>query len=342
MSQTHLYEKDDLVFLKEAVDVPYLLDQLGIKYLRSNSREIRGPCSIHGGDNRSAFRFNLERRTWVCFTHKCHEEYGNDIIGLIKAALKVDFITALNFLKEMVGDYEGASLAAARRKHEQERKNFIEAHVDPPLPEYVSEEALNLYKPFRSTFFMEEKNGAFKKETLDHFEIAGGFIDAYNIVRDIIPIRDVNNKLLAYSLRDISGNVLGEDYKYLLTKPFNKDKVLYNLNKARIYGTTVPLIVVEGFKSVWRFHEYGLFNTVAVMGSNVTMGQAKLLKNYALKGVVLMLDPDEAGVTGTKLSSALLKGGIPVHKVYMKATEGEDPADLTLTQAYAYLGDYVR
>jgi 5S rRNA maturation endonuclease (ribonuclease M5) len=341
MAQTNLYEKDDLVFLKESVDVHYLLDQLGIPYIKSNAKEIRGPCSIHGGDNRSAFRFNIEKRTWVCFTHKCHEEYGNDIIGLIKAALKVDFKAALDFLKDLVGDVDGATLTASKRQHEKERKAFIEAHVDPTPPEYVSEQHLKLFKPFRSSFFTQPINGDFKITTLDHFEVGGGFMDGYNIQRDVIPIRDVNNKLVAYSLRDITGNILGKDYKYVLTKPFNKDKVLYNLNNARIYGPTVPLIVVEGFKTVWRFYEYGFFNTVAVMGSCVTIGQAKLLKAYALKGVVLMFDPDKAGKAGVSLSKKLLGGGIAIHEVNMLPEEGEDPADLTFEQAYHYLHEYI-
>ncbi len=347
--KTSLYEKDDINNLKEMVDIDYLLDALGIKATKSSSKEVRATCIIHGGDNKSAFRFNKDKRTWVCFTHGCNETHGNDIISLIQAVHHFDFMTALNFLKELVGDVGTVKKNIEDRKFKKETEKFISQYLKQKLPEYVTEENLKAHKPLRSSYFNSK---GFSNKILDRFEIAGGFKDQLGVVRDIIPIRNAKSELVAYSLRDTRKNA-DKDYKYVLSEGFQKDKVLYNLNRARLFGTDVPLIVVEGFKSVWRLYEYGFFNTVAIMGARLTPGQADLLKAYALNGVVLMFDPDKAGIEGMdgledENGNVLREGAIHmlskyihVDRVYMSPEHGEDPAELTSDLAYRYLNEFI-
>jgi len=350
MQQTSLFNKDDITALKDMVDINYLLDSLGIRATKESSKEVRAACIIHGGDNKSAFRFNKDKRTWVCFTHGCNDIHGNDIISLIRAVMGLDFMGALNYLKELVGDISSYKKSIDKHKFKKESDQFIEQYSKHKIPDYVSEEKLLLYKPLRSQYFI---NKGFTEEVLNKFDIAGGFTDDFNILRDIVPIRDVNNKLVAYSLRDIRKNA-PKEWKYILSEGFIKDKTLYNLNKARVFGTELPLIVVEGFKSVWRFHEYGLYNTIAIMGSNITQGQVDLLRAYAIKGVILMLDPDSAGIEGMEgkkdqFGRLLREGATQILSRYMNVVEvrmdpalGEDPAELTLNQAYGYLNEYIR
>ena len=222
----------DLQALKESVDIHTLLYSLGFKITNENSKEIRCRCAIHGGDNKSAFRFNKSTRTWLCFTHKCQVEHGYDIIGLIKGSLKVDFVGAVNFLKTLVGDNVVSSGFIASQKFSKDRDHFIKNYAKVRKPEYVSEDHLRSYKPLRSRCFMRD---GFTKETLDYFEVAGGFTDKWGVLRDIVPIRDVNGALQAYSLRDTRMNPPDDDYKYIITEGFVKDSVLYNLHNAKIY-----------------------------------------------------------------------------------------------------------
>lgn len=348
--KTGLPKSDDVNMYKEMVDVDYLLSSLGFDITKSSGRELRAPCIIHGGDNKSAFRFDREKRTWICFTHQCHDVHGYDILSLIMAVQGSGFKEALNFLKELVGDTSAYKKNLELRKFKKDKDKFMSQYSTHQVPEYVNESHLSSHRPFRSNFFINE---GFPKNILDHFEVSGGFADSFGVVRDIIPIRNVKNNLVAYSLRDIRKNG-DKDFKYVLSEGFQKDKVLYNLNNARLFGPEVPLIVVEGFKSVWKFHEYGFYNTVAIMGSSITPGQLNLLKAYALKGVVLMLDPDKAGVIGMQGLSApdgkVLKEGAhsliskftDVHSIYMDSALGEDPAELTLEQVYGYLNEYIR
>jgi len=172
--------------LKENIDPRYLVESLGFNIVRETAKELRGTCQIHGGDNKTAFRFNKETRTWICFSHRCHETFGADIIGLIKGALDVDFVGAMKYLENIVGDIDGSRYVEYKRK--KERELFIRSRkATQPKSSIVTEECLKQFKPFRSKYFVKQ---GFTAETLDHFEVAGGYTDVGGLIRDIIPIRD--------------------------------------------------------------------------------------------------------------------------------------------------------
>lgn len=336
--------KEKLDYLKAVVDLRYLVESLGFVLDKDGTKELRGPCKIHNGDNVTSFRVNLDTRTWVCFSHKCHEQYGYDIIGLIRAALNIDFMAAVEYLENLtgdIGDYKTALAEYKRRKDDEAFSN--EYGFTTSAPDYVNEDSLERHKHFRSNMFLDD---GFSKETLDYFDIAGGHTDGHGIVRDIIPIRSVYGDLVAFSLRDIRNNTTKkeEDFKYLLTKNFNKDTVLYNLDRVK-KEKGKPIIVVEGFKSVWRLHQYGITNVVAVMGSKLTPGQINLLCSYALNGIVLMFDNDVAGITGALSSIKSVKEYINNWSlVFITETDekgkGLDPSDLSKESIYKYLKNY--
>jgi len=257
--------KDKLAKIKDSVDPRYLLESLGFSgFTRDTAKELRSPCLIHGGDNTTAFRLNRDTNTWVCFTNKCHETYGNDLVALIQGVLKVDFMSAVNYLKELCGEAGGENITEFKRKKEKE--SFINRYKTSKIgSNIVTESQLEQFKFFRSDFFL---NQGFTKDVLDYFEIAGGYKDKFSVKRDIIPIRDAKGSLVAYGLRDVSSD--DPELKYILTDGFDKNNVLYNLHNIDV---SKPIIVVEGFKSVWRLKQYGIDNVVAVIGSEVTIGQ---------------------------------------------------------------------
>ena len=338
------YNKNDIQLLKESVDLSLLLHSLGFKITTENTREIRASCAIHGGDNKSAFRLNKDTRTWLCFTNKCHETHGYDLLGLIKGVLKVDFKEAVKYLQDLVGDNTLNSNLRVSKQFSRDKDAFIRSYASPKKPAYVSEDHLISYRPLRSTTFKRKDN--FSDNTLDYFEVAGGLTDDYGIRRDIIPIRDAEGLLKAYSLKDTRLNPPDDSYKYIITAGFIKDTVLYNLHNAKIYGNIVPLIVVEGFKSVWRLYDYGIYNVVCTMGSFISPGQIELLKIYASKGVIIMYDADKAGRIGALSGKASLEHiGLPVIDIDITsvvAKETDGPAELSSEIIYGYLNEYIR
>jgi len=339
--QSNRFEEERLNLrrLKAVVDPRYLVDSLGFKVDRETSKEIRGECKVHGGDNKTAFRFNKETKTWVCFTHKCHEVNGYDIIGLIQSAMGYNFLDAVRYLGDLVGDVGDLAHKALDYERRREREDFINRYKPKKVSDaIVTEECLRQFKPFRSNHFLED---GFSNKTLNYFEVAGGYKDGYGYIRDIIPIRDVDNDLAGYHLRDVRIDV-DDDYKYIHSRGFDKENVLYNLNKAKEYGKIMPLIVVEGEKSVWRCFDYGIYNVVACMGSSLTHGQANLLRSYALKGVIIMLDSDESGMRGTVNAVNELKKDMDVLPIFITEIEddgkGLGPADLPKEVVCEYLG----
>jgi len=217
-------------------------------------------------------------------------------------------------------------------KRAKDRWEFIQQSLDNrqvPLA-LVNEDYLKSFKKFRSSYFVKENNGGFLTEVLDEFEIGGGYVDKYGFQRDVIPIRDDHGELKAYSCRDITGKA-DEAFKYLLTKGFDKNKVLYNLHRAKEYmGKSRTLIVVEGFKSVWKMYMSGYKNVVACMGSKITPGQQSLLYSYAFE-VILFFDGDAAGVKGTSKALEDMKGKIKVIPIFFPY-ENQDPGDLNIEE----------
>jgi len=331
--------KEQLQNIKSVIEPGYLLHSLGFKETFESAKEFRSACVIHGGDNRTAFRFNKKTNTWSCFTHKCQERFGNDVVGLVRAVTGKDFMGAVEYLKQFCSGMENVDFIAERRK--KEIQSFIDTYGDVDLkPKEVNEGSLLDFIALRNDYFIKQ---GYTEDTLSHFEVGHGWVDKYGVVRSVIPIRDDKGGLVAYSLRDERSNV-DESNKYILTPGFNKQDCLYNMDKAKVYGEELPLIVVEGFKSVWKLHEYGIKNVVAVMGSGVTEGQQFLLCLYALKGAVILLDNDEAGVSGTSIACKDLSSKLSVSPVFIQEVDengkGLDPSDLTKEQIYEYLDTY--
>lgn len=321
--------------LKEAIDAERLLEILGFTISRSTSSEVRGACKVHGGDNKTSFRMNKQTKNWICFSHNCHESIGYDVISLVRHVKQLSFTDAVKYLESITGINVQDEEAYIKYKREKDRREFISRMLDNrQVPSaLLSEEYLKSFKKFRSKFFEQPENGGFPKEVLDYFEIGGGYIDKYGFQRDVIPIRDRDGVLRAYSCRDTTGKA-DEDYKYLLTKGFDKDKVLYNLFNAKDVSKTI--IVVEGFKSVWKLRIAGYNNAVACMGSRITTGQQNLLYSCAHK-VVLLLDGDEAGMIGTIKAVEDMKGKIDVKPIFFPH-EDRDPADVSIDELKQILG----
>jgi hypothetical protein len=343
LSKNNDAQKEELEYLKASVDPRFLLESLGFSIHHESYKWIQGPCRIHGGDNKTGFSFNKDKKTWVCFTKGCQEQYGYDIIGLIKATLGYGFTDSVNYLRQLVGDISSIDHKYSAYKRKRANEAFIEEYgAGHKIPAFVCDECLAKFKYFRSDKFLKD---GFKPETLDYFEVAGGHVGVDGVTRDIIPIRSENGELLAYSLRDVRGFLDKDVSKYILTPGFNKDNTLYNLNNAQKYCVDKPLILVEGFKSVWRLYEYGIYNVVAVMGATVTEGQRNLLSTYAFNGVVIMFDNDLAGVKGTIRAELDLKKHIKsIHTVFVTEEDdtgkGLDPADLSKEVICSYLKTY--
>ena len=129
--------------------------------------------------------------------------------------------------------------------------------------------------------------------------IAGqGTNGTYDMFRErfMFPILNLYNDVIGFG-----GRVFDEALpKYINSKEtavYIKGRNLYNLNNARKNAGDGTIIVVEGYMDCVTVYAAGIKNTVATLGTALTIDQAKLLKRYAER-VVIMYDMDDAGKAG--------------------------------------------
>lgn len=116
--------------------------------------------------------------------------------------------------------------------------------------------------------------------------------------RLIFPIRDVQNRVVAFGGRLLPNTTLKSPAKYVNspeTPIFHKSKMLYGLDLAREPIRRSGLVLVtEGYTDCIVTSQFGFHNVVAVLGTALGSEHVRILKRFASK-MVLLLDGDEAG-----------------------------------------------
>ncbi len=117
--------------------------------------------------------------------------------------------------------------------------------------------------------------------------------------RIAIPIHDAGGALVAYAGRWPGEPPEGEP-KYKLPEGLKKSLVIFNLNRVlasrndALGPVLLPVILVEGYWSVFRLHQLGYPNTVALMGKDLSLAQERLLAEH-MERVIVMMDGDAPG-----------------------------------------------
>lgn len=154
------------------------------------------------------------------------------------------------------------------------------AIIRPVFPKLeVSEQNLKKFNLTKTAYFEQW----FSSDVLERFEVGGAYIDANGVQREIIPIRDINDALVAFSARSLDSSWP----KYIFTDGFQRKHNLYNIRCLNDYN---DIIIVEGFKAVWFLHTLGYKNATACMGPRLSPIQINLLITHPVRRLILMLD----------------------------------------------------
>ena len=151
----------------------------------------------------------------------------------------------------------------------------------------------------------------------------GGFYDRFRN-RITFPIHAATGRPVAFGARALDPN---EQAKYINspeTPVYNKSATLYGLwrNRDAIRDAGVAL-VVEGYMDLIALTQYGTENAVASSGTALTTDQARLLRRYAPK-TILIFDGDTAGATAAMRGiGSLFEVGLEVRVVTLP--EDHDP-----------------
>lgn len=289
---------------------------------------VRMKCPFHDEKTASCF-IKLSTGQFYCFG--CH------LGGGIKTFLK--------------------SIGITRDKIEELTKDIIFVpHQSKLIPHVdifkaktlLSENVLIPYK-YRPDYLI---NKGYDEKLLWNMEV--GFDRKRN--RIIYPIRDVYGNLVGVS----GGTIVGADPKYKVYrggyndnknrwicsdygKWFDEqypaygtlDKENYIWNYDRVYSKVLhskiveTIYVVEGFKACLWMMQCGIFNTIALLGSNLTEPQSILLKRLKAK-YIICLDNDAAGIRGTKKAVEDLKKIVKVETLnWGKYKDKHQPDDLS-------------
>ncbi len=161
---------------------------------------------------------------------------------------------------------------------------------------------------------------------------ASGYYDRFR-ARVMFPIRDLRRKVIGFG-----GRILGEGMPKYLNSPetplFNKGRALYLLEKAREAAAKMDtLIIVEGYFDAIALHQAGIVNAVATLGTALTQDHIRVIRRY-VKRVVLLFDPDEAGVRAAlRTLDLFVDSGLGVKVVSLPS--GDDPDTFIRNQGAA-------
>lgn len=289
-------KKEIIEKIESSYGVHRLFDELGLEDVTTTGGRVYSVCPFHeGADNPTGFSYG--ENFGYCFTH-CHRKF--DLYDVVMKAKGLDFVSSMEYLAGLVGVSVDLGRSTVVDKTGVINKDFInslrrarkrkqEAEWTP-----LNENVFYDISPSMHTLLRRE---GFDNETREHFELGfatGGYLEG----RITIPIRHMNGELVTISGRlpmnksDIEEKGL---IRYKIWYDTEKGVTLYNIDKAMPYiEMTGEVIVVEGFKSVWRLFQYGYGNAVAVMGSSMSQEQARILKKLGCD-VVVCGDKDEAG-----------------------------------------------
>ncbi|CAI2161765.1 1323_t:CDS:2 [Funneliformis geosporum] len=136
------------------------------------------------------------------------------------------------------------------------------------------------------------------KTIINRFSL-GCIYDFFSPQKLIIPLANPEGKVVAFATRKIEEASTSEPkYKYLPSyHHYHKSSLLYNYHLVKKLRTE-ECYLVEGFFDVISLNKLGIENCLALLGTNLSEEQIRLLIELKKK-IILFLDSDEAGQEAT-------------------------------------------
>ena len=312
---------DGVTLIKERLtvdDIITLLERFGFERISVHYGQIRACCAIHGGDNPNSFCYSTTKHVYFC--QKCHET--GDIITLVEEMLNIGFVESVRYLLHYLNieDIESISIKQRPNHFRRDLENFKNySHQAQDIAEFIPP-TMNGKQVLQFRHFSENTLRYFGFKYYE--DIPFTKLDGEQTVfkkRLGVPIY-FKETLVGISYRATNSSSI----KWLHTPTgLEKNKILYNFIANKWYE---EIILTEGMFDTWAFHEAGLTDVVAILGSSIASGQLSLLTRNAYS-VVLCFDNDEAGNKCTKQAIHLLKDKFEVSVVVLP--EGKDPCDVS-------------
>ncbi|MCM1320716.1 MAG: DNA primase [Bacteroides sp.] len=310
-----------------------------------------GCCPFHN-EKTPSFHVLPDRKMYHCFG--CGA--GGGVINFFMEAEKLDFIPAVEALAKKNGiEVIYDSGESARNPQNSEKDEYILLYTrvansfhyllmqsdagkfaraylkERGIADETAEQFQLGYAPADRRWlkkFLTEKNYS------RHFlENSGLFSKKYPDVsffsdRLMFPICDRSGKVLAFGGRILQG----EGPKYLNSGDlvqYKKGETIYAFHLAKQHiREQKTVIFCEGYMDVIAYHQAGIRNAVAPLGTALTAAQIKLVQPF-VDSVFLSFDSDKAGQNATQKAILLCREmNLPCRVI--RLAQGKDPAEILL------------
>jgi DNA primase len=155
--------------------------------------------------------------------------------------------------------------------------------------------------------------------------------------RLIMPIRDRYGNLRALNGRDLTGT---SEKKFYKTQGFNPEHLI--VEGLDVAGKFTTIVLGESSMAVHSFREAGFTQMTAIGSSKFNAARWTALADIGIKSVVLWLDGDEAGRTGTlQAIEAYLQAERRPDLYIVPPVDGLDPDDMLRKQGAEAVGQMI-
>ncbi len=321
--------------------------------LKRAGKDYKGLCPFHK-EKTPSFHVSAEKGIYKCFG--CGE--GGDIFAFVQKIKGLDFLDTVRDLAERFGIalVETAEDRRAFDKrslmlmlHEQACQYYVRLLEHPSeglvAREYLENRGVSpeIIKKFRLGYAPSGWDGLLRHLT-EANQVAPTTLEEAGLIRRrndgsnyfdlfrhrlIIPICDDQGRVIAFG-----GRTLGNDQVKYLNSPetplYTKGLNLFAFNLAKdSIKTKDAVLLVEGYFDAITAHQFGFNNTVATLGTALTMQQAKMLVRFTeSKRVYLSFDSDAAGAKAVERGVETLhevSEGVGIELRVIDVPGGKDP-----------------
>lgn len=295
---------------------------------KSKSDDYRCLCPFHLDKNPS-FRINPEKQLFYCYGCKA----GGNLIKFVSLIENITEEESRLLLREKAGIKDESSLLNVLEQvaqyYESKRNKIHDYFYQRHIGE-LTQQTYRLGYASDNLFELANEFSSYKEELRELGLIKTKFANTPSEMnlsffsnRLIFPITN------QYGVVGFVGRTLIDDQnKYLNSfdnKYFKRRYTLYGLTKESIKEIYARgfVYLVEGMVDVQRMQIRDYLNTVGGLGTGLTIEQAKLIKRFTEK-VVLLYDGDDAGRKASLTTAKiLLQVGLRFRVAFL--LDGEDP-----------------
>jgi len=277
--------------------------------LRRTGKNFIGLCPFHK-EKTPSFTVNLEKQIYYCFG--CHE--GGNVINFLMKYENLSFQETLENLGRQYGievtrrsgDKRASTLEALSKLadyYHQQLKNsrFAQQYL---AKRGIHKGTIEDFKIGFSDRSKQDLKGFLKKAGLpSDLLLSTGIVrlkegEMYDMFRGriVIPILDVNKRVIGFGGRAIEKDALPKYINSPESPVFSKRNALFGIEKTKnAIAEMNEVFIVEGYFDLIALYQNGFRNLVATLGTAITENQLSRLRNYT-ENITLMLDGDEAGI----------------------------------------------